>query len=400
MSLKISLSGFLKTALMFSLLIGFGSVISMINPLISDGLTTILAFTLLVINKEIKVNIKLIYSLLFIYVFTSLSALLTGSNIFDYFGVYFRITIIFIIITAFQNNYNEIKHYLIKALWIVTYLAILNFILTILIPSSFSKIVSEKSGYTVATFGFLFNYLSTISIEGFEVVRNQSIFWEPGVLQIPMNILVYYILLEQKKKITSAFLPIIVILTTFSTTGFIILIYTLVRAYWNSFSLKGKGFVRTFMVFVFLSLFLSLMLPVISAKFTDEDHKASSISRQYDMLMSAIIIKENPIVGIGINENNYFKAIENKSVDSDGFVVSEEHGNTNTVVSVFMKFGIPLSLVFFYFLFNQNIFTNKYDFFLIIILSLMSEPLLVVYFVLLLLMSSVKLSRLNNKKQL
>jgi len=399
-SLKISLSGFLKTALMFSLLIGFGSVISMINPLISDGLTTILAFTLLVINKEIKVNIKLIYSLLFIYVFTSLSALLTGSNIFDYFGVYFRITIIFIIITAFQNNYNEIKHYLIKALWIVTYLAILNFILTILIPSSFSKIVSEKSGYTVATFGFLFNYLSTISIEGFEVVRNQSIFWEPGVLQIPMNILVYYILLEQKKKITSAFLPIIVILTTFSTTGFIILIYTLVRAYWNSFSLKGKGFVRTFMVFVFLSLFLSLMLPVISAKFTDEDHKASSISRQYDMLMSAIIIKENPIVGIGINENNYFKAIENKSVDSDGFVVSEEHGNTNTVVSVFMKFGIPLSLVFFYFLFNQNIFTNKYDFFLIIILSLMSEPLLVVYFVLLLLMSSVKLSRLNNKKQL
>lgn len=400
MAVKINLPEFLKVALMFSLLIGFGSVISVVNPLISDGLTLFLSVALLIYNKKVNFNRKLLYSLLYIYILVFVSAVFTGSNIVDYFGIYLRATVILLIVTGFENDYNEIKTYFIKALWIVTYLALINFTLTLLISSYFVEITSGKSGYTVTTLGFIFNYFSTINILGFEIIRNQSIFWEPGVLQIPMNILVYYLLLEKNKKIVSALLPISVIFTTFSTTGFIILIYTLVRAYWTTLSFRNNGVVKTAIRFVFFTLLLCLMIPIIKSKFNDDEHNTSSLARQYDMLMSALIIKENPIVGIGINEENYFNEIKNKSVNIDDFLGSDEHGNTNTVVSVIIKFGIPLAIIFFYFLFNQNIFKNKWDFFILMILSLMSEPLLVVYFVILLLMSSVKLSQFRNPKQL
>ena len=393
MSLGINLSHYLKTTLLFSLLVGFGSVISIINPLISDCITAFLAFMLLLINKEIKVNKNLLYCVLYIYFFSTLSAILTRSNIFDYFGIYFRTAIVFIIITAFRNDYEQIKHHLIKALWILAYLAILNFILIFFIPSAFSTIVSERTGFKVETLGFLFNYHSTINLQGFEIYRNQSIFWEPGVLQIPMNILVYFLLVEQKKKIILALLPVFIILTTFSTTGFIILSYILVRTFLKTFTLRGNGVLKYLALFVFLILFLSFLAPLIISKFTSEEHKSSSVARQYDMLMSVLVIKENPMIGIGINEANYFKAIKNKNLALDDFLGSEEHGNTNTVVSVMIKFGIPLAIIFFYFIFHQNLFKNKWDFFLIMFLSLMSEPLLVVYFVILLLMSSMKLNK-------
>ncbi len=395
MSLEINFSYYLKTALLFSLLIGFGSVISIINPLISDGITTIVALMLLIINKEFNVNKNLLYCIFYIFFSSTLSAILTRSNIFDYFGIYFRTVIVFIIFTAFKNNYEDIKRHLIKALWIVTYLAIFNFILIHLIPSAFNLIVSDRTGFKVDTLGFFFNYYSTINIQGFEINRNQSIFWEPGVLQIPMNILVYFLLIEQKKKIASALLPMFIILTTFSTTGFIILIYTLIRTYWIGFALRGKGFLKHLGIFAFLIMFLSFLVPIIVSKFSGEEHKTSAIARQYDILISALVIKENPIIGIGINEENYFKEIRNKYVDLDDFFGSEEHGNTNTVVSVVIKFGIPLAIVFFYFLYHQNLFENKRDFFIIIILSLISEPLLVVHFVILLLMSSVKFNKVR-----
>jgi hypothetical protein len=173
------------------------------------------------------------------------------------------------------------------------------------------------------------------------------------------------------------------------------LIYTLIRTYWIGFALRGKGFLKHLGIFAFLIMFLSFLVPIIVSKFSGEEHKTSAIARQYDILISALVIKENPIIGIGINEENYFKEIRNKYVDLDDFFGSEEHGNTNTVVSVVIKFGIPLAIVFFYFLYHQNLFENKRDFFIIIILSLISEPLLVVHFVILLLMSSVKFNKVR-----
>lgn len=391
MGFRFNIVDTVKTAVMFSVLIGFGSVVSIFSPISSDFLTIVLVFFLMIIDKSYKIDLKFFKVLLCVYIATSILIILTSSSFKDYSGIYLRSTVVILLITAFANNYSEIVKHLIKALWILMGLSLINFILAITVPNLFIETCSSN-GYRVHTIGLIFNYMATSDILGVEFVRNQSIFWEPGVLQILANILIYYLVIEENKPVKSSFVPIFILLSTGSTSGFLILMFILLVKFRRIFSMSGSGLLHTLSVTFIIVAFVPLFYSELNNKFTSKEGSISTTARLYDLYMSFIVIKNNPIVGIGMSQEKYFKEIEGKSVNIGGNIFSEERGNTNIIVSMFVKFGIPVTLGLILSLYKQNLFSHKFSFFIVMLISLMSEPLLVVYFVILLIMSSVKFS--------
>ena len=69
----------------------------------------------------------------------------------------------------------------------------------------------------------IINYSSTFNIGTlYDLPRIQAIFWEPGILGIFLNILLYELLFNRERKRYSAFV-IIIIISTFSTVAYIIM---------------------------------------------------------------------------------------------------------------------------------------------------------------------------------
>ena len=381
---------YLKTTIAIIMLLGYGSVINVFAPLLVDGLMLLFTIILMIVNKAYLMNRKIFYALIGIYAVTLFSIIITHSSFSDYTGIYLRSTIATLIITAFKNNYQDITQHIIKAIQIITGLAFINFLLATLFPILFID-VTAPTGYRVYTCGYIFNYLVDSTVLGINFIRNQGIFWEPGILQIPINILLYYILIEQKQPLKKALFPLFVLLTTGSTTGFITFAFILFVKFKSSFSLKGNGLIHSIGMILITAAFIPILLSEIHNKFFSDAGSISFSARTYDILMGTLIITQHPLTGIGINENNYFEATTTAEVVIDGETVSEARGNTNTILSLFLYFGIPIATFLLIALYRQNLFKHKFVFFVIMLLSLMSEPLLVVYFFILLLLSSSKI---------
>ena len=401
MYLQLKFVDVIKTLLMFSVFVGFGSIISSVSPISSDLLTFFLVFLLLLTNKKIKIKYNLLRCLILIYVITFFLSLLSNSFFLDYAGIYFRITLTFLLITAFKNDYFQIKKHIVRAFWIISYLALINFFLALIIPMHFVGI-ETANGIKVQTLGYIFNYMSEIEFLGIRTIRNQGMFWEPGVLQIPMTLLIYYLLIEQNKRIVQVLLPMFIILTTFSTSGFICLIFLIAVKLIKEFSVEGKriGFLKILYVLMIILVSFPFLIGEINNKFNSEEGSMSTTARFYDLYMSVEVIKENPLFGLGINEEKYLKEISRKSVTVNGDNLNMDRGNTNGILSMFIKFGIPVSLLLLYLIYDQNIFKYRLVFFVVILISLMSEPLVVVYFVILLFMSSNSTTTLIEKKKI
>lgn len=268
------------------------------------------------------------------------------------------------------------------------YLAIINFLLANFCPNLFS-LHQLNDGYKTLTLGYLFNMYSQIEIAGIEIYRNQSIFWEPGILQIAAIILVYYVLLEKKASVRQAAIPILVLLSTISTTGYILLMFLLLVKFKNVFTLKRtKDVVRVIGITCFIMLFIPLLISEVNNKFSG-DAKGSSTLRIYDALSGINIFLKHPITGIGMNNERYLQLIGDNSVVIDGEVLQIERGNTNSIILLLTKLGVISGLMFLYGLYRQSLFIHKKIFFILLFISLCSEPIWLSIFILIFPFSSL-----------
>ena len=367
------------------------------HPAVPDILVFSLVVCLIFLNKTFNFNRNLTILLVILQAFAVLSMIATNSDIVDYWGVIFRIFIIYFLICGFNSDASEITFYIIRSIWIISYFALANLLLIYFVPSIF-QLVESQEGYKVYTLFYIFNYLPQIENEVSFFIRNQSIFWEPGILQIPMSILLFYQFIEKKSSLFSGLVPAIIIVSTASTTGFILLGLLLLLRFIkielrsNSLSIK-----------VFFSIFLLCITPLITSeidgKFNSEEKKTSSLLRTYDAVIGLQIAFENPFFGVGLGKGKYLLASQGRSILIDGIYFDEERGNTNTIVSMFAKLGAPFALFIIYLIYNQKLFKNRLIFFCLIIISLLSSPLLFFYIMILLIMtSSLKPYNLTLKK--
>jgi len=265
-------------------------------------------------------------------------------------------------------------------------LSIINFIIINLFDGLFVNISNNK--INVHTLYYLFNYISKTNVEYFDIYRNQGMFWEPGVLQVFLNILVYLSLYIYKEKYIFI-LATLTVLSTFSTIGIFILTVLILNFYLRkqkSSFLKKMSIVLTILIPIIIILYINIM-----EKFYGSGIHSSGL-RYLDFVFGLEVISKHPLLGIGFDPLKY-KVLVNNSIlnftDLSSSIVLDR-GNTNSFISIAIFFGIPVFLFTIYGLYFQKIFIqNKNLLFLIISLTLISEPVILTNFFLLLIISSL-----------
>lgn len=285
---------------------------------------------------------------------------------------------------------------------IVLYHAILSFVCYFFLQGYLIKLYGGWGNeYIADSFYYLFFYDAekyNFSLFSIDFIRNQGLFWEPGILQIFLNILLFMEGFVVKRNKWTISLLIFAIITTYSTTGIIIMIILLILIFWS--------YIRKNPLMIILAL--SLSLPLYHVAKTNLENKttgerSSSFQKRYlDLVQPIAIAGEYPITGIGLDRDYFQKLRYRFQMKNDfgkfietytGFertAKSTEKGSSNSLTYLIASIGFPSALFLLYCLLKQELFTKRKGVFMtIIIISIFSEPLLLRPFFLILIVSGM-----------
>lgn len=209
-------------------------------------------------------------------------------------------------------------------------------------------------------------------------MRPDGFFYEPGVLQLYLNLYLYLALFIFKNWRHVA-LALFAVLATRSTTGVVISVLLLSAAFLERF---WHGDIRAKIAGATLALVVGLPIGLVAQSNLEDkfvgDARGSSWAREYDLFTGLNIAAENWKVGIGFDYEQYNDAAATLGyTDTLLNTVSMlgEHGNTNGLVFLLYAIGIPLSIPFFFGMFRSEFFRHRFLVGAILFLSLTSEPL-------------------------
>ncbi|MBL0738863.1 hypothetical protein JI750_18350 [Flavobacterium sp. GN10] len=325
-----------------------------------------------VYNKK-KIELTLIGFSAFVIVLL-INFIFSASTSFGNYGTVISLGLLtFLVIFYFVSKNVDFKYYLYRVLKFILILSLIGFVLSIFRLGTSTQI---GDGFKTITIGYVFYYYWDQAIGPIIFYRNQGIFWEPGILAVYANIFLFLSLFVYKNK-KNVWLAVLCVLTTFSTTGFFILLIQLaVFLKKNKLGFLKKIFLSFGVVFVVLILFLSFS----DKKNSAEDEAVSSYGmRSFDLYSGFMVAISNPMVGVGLNKEAFFKE-RNKFIPaeiSEIFEVIEERGNSNSIMQLFYTMGLVIAFLTLYMLYKQSFFEEQRGlFFVIMVISLSSEPLL------------------------
>ena len=277
--------------------------------------------------------------------------------------------------------------------------SLIGFVFIALFPSLLFKYSINLSSKAGPNFLGLF-YANFLGSGPWGLQRSQGLFWEPGVLQIFLNIYLF-IAITNGYRLKKILLIIIGIIVAYSTTGYFLLfiniLFLLVK--------YKRNYVRI-AILATIPIFASLVYLNITNKFYGEDY-TSSLARNMDAVIAYELISNNPIIGNGFyNPQEIIKKSSLANVKYEFFTgqdiskyrINERTGITNGILDLIAVLGIPLGLYFVFKLFNQSIIetkdkVGKVIFYILIIISSLSEPIMLSTFFILLFVSSLRVSK-------
>jgi len=241
----------------------------------------------------------------------------------------------------------------------ISWHALFNFMLApllILIATRYENLIK------INTVFFLFNYESIYTFGPLELFRNQSLFWEPGILQIYLNILFYLSFFVYDNKFYRWFSALLII-STFSTTGLILLVVQMLFFYWRYLIFQKSVWWRL-VILLLLPVLISFVYENLMFK-TQGVGVASFDFRTFDLFNALNLTRVFPLTGIGLDIEVY-KAIQGTYLSSDlpDFTINifdtmGERGNSNSVIMIFASTGIILGSIYYITLLKQRIFSQK-----------------------------------------
>lgn len=211
----------------------------------------------------------------------------------------------------------------------------------------------------------------------YHLIRNQGIFWEPGILQFYMNILLYLALFYYEKYAV-AIISLLVILTTVSTTGYLITFLILMSFFYNK--LRRNLFIAPVILMVVPVLIFATYWN-LNNKLTGNTSKSANV-RILDAVVGVSMFLQHPMVGASISQEVYKKKYYSYGVGKrEEYRLSEEElegkGTTNSVLFILSGLGLPIFLIICYFVLTQSIFgRHKKILFIILFLTALSEPII------------------------
>ena len=123
--------------------------------------------------------------------------------------------------------------------------------------------------------------------------------------------------------------------------------------------------------------FYQLAQQNIEDKITGEGSTSANV-RLYDLIQQVYISLDNPITGVGLDDQLYKNKRTEYSLNIDELEYDAlEKGSSNSLLFMMAAGGIPFTLFLLYCLIKQTIAKqNKILFFILILMSFMSEPIM------------------------
>ena len=238
----------------------------------------------------------------------------------------------------------------------------------------------SNSRYDCVTLLNLFFYLKdthSFSLMGIELVRNQGIFWEPGVLQIFLNLLLFIISFVKKERSHIFWLTLLAIVTTLSTTGLVVMFIQILL----SFGIHTRKNILFFPVGVIMIIILYYITSINISEKIHGDGQNSFQARFFDLVQPFYMVAENPITGVGLDDEQFVKTRQKTNfslnLQAVDFSNVNEKGSTNSIMFFLAAAGIPFTLILLVMLYYQDFVPEKRKwFFIFVLISLMTEPIM------------------------
>jgi hypothetical protein len=354
----------------FLMMMASGGV-DIIKPIFLNLLSLLL---LLTINTRVSKKSTLILGIIVTVIIANLIITKSVNIPTSYINILLYIFIGFFYINSF-SSLDSFIDCLIKVLKIICVYTILSFFIQLI----FSKNLVYIQEIDSVTFKNIF-YFHWRTYGGF--YRLQGIFWEPGILQIYMNLLVYLMIFYKEKSILSVSPVIFIIIFSFSTTGifvlFILLAYKLIKL--SNLKLSTIIFFPLYLALIFL--FAQFALKNINDKVFG-DSSGSFNGRSYDALVGIEIFNSNPFFGIGFDRDRYIQHASNSNLNF--LLLSEDEkenrGSTNGLIDALAKGGLVFISLVLYLIYRLKFnFPNSSVLISVILFSLFSQPLLLTPF--------------------
>lgn len=175
--------------------------------------------------------------------------------------------------------------------------------------------------------------------------RNNSIYWEPGAFQAFLNVALFFILnnnlLKSKKNIFKVIILFIALITTFSTTGYIIFLLLIINFIKQNIKLSKISPKNKFILFTIAILLITSFIyaeknyKVISNKFnSNSDVYYSTSLRLLDTQMAFNLFSQRPIIGWGFGNSDL-------SYNTYGI-----QNVSNNFMLMLEQFGLPIFMLF------------------------------------------------------
>ena len=265
--------------------------------------------------------------------------------------------------------------------------ALVNFIAYFFVNDQLFEISSEY--YSCKTYNYLFYYasdeinLSVMNLFGVEFCRNQGLFWEPGVLQIYLNLFFFLqaFILKQNRWL---FLIGFVILGTYSTTGILILIGQLVYLFIQRFNEN-----KLFLPIIFLSFIPIYFVFSINVEEKLRGNRVFSFQKRlFDFTQPLFIAASHPLTGVGLDLDQFQKLRYEFYIDNESLELINETlgvslkaagtsaGSANSITFLLAAMGFPTGILFVFMFLRQKIINeHRFIFYFIVFASVMAEPL-------------------------
>lgn len=236
---------------------------------------------------------------------------------------------------------------------------------------------------TQFTFAFILFYHETIEGAGFMgLVRPNGFFFEPGVLQIYLNIFLYAALFQYKRPILIG-MAVLAVAATQSTTGLAI---SCALIGWSGFKyLRTLDASTTFLAMILLPISI---LPIVWFTYRNVVEKlfgnmaSSAAAREFDLYTGLRIVSEYPLFGIGFSQERFrteFYTFGRKVETMLGNDVLER-SLSNGLLHLAVVLGIPMMLLFVFAILRQRFLGEAVVGGAIVVVSLLTEALVLTPF--------------------
>jgi len=223
------------------------------------------------------------------------------------------------------------------------------------------NIITDYSSY----YGNAYLYVYRYPYYRTSLLRNTSIFWEPGAYQAFLNLAIIFELKRKKPNSFRMAIFIVSLITTFSTTGYITFLLITLKSFFE----KSNNSKKTFLILLITLIFiLTIFSEVIINKLSTDNLSFSR--RILDAKIDLKIFFENPLLGVGYN--NYSTSF----IDNLKYSIFSGTSSSNSITHALAVFGLVFTFLISYLyirfilFFENNIFHRLFLF--IILISIFS----------------------------